>query len=200
MNKKFNKNVKNLNLLDSDIFGAYSELREASKIQLDGRKVTRVLDKGGNHKYYTIEQKKDGTPFVFELDNELYKESERIMHEILENLSILQQVEGTQLKYRDKKEKVEKSFTQFVGGSGMLPINTEEKIEFLKNTVNKITLTKTFLRGSKTADIKNFPVNFIIQNDKISIKENTQTINEEKYKTKLKEKDGTLTLRFDDIE
>lgn len=200
LTKKAKTNFRDLNILENDVFGAFSELRETSKVTVSGRKTTRILDKSGIYKYYTVEQKKNWEPFVFEADEELYKESERIMNIVLENIKTITKIENTQLKYRDKKEKVEKTFTQFVGWSGFLPIATADKIEFLKNTSNKTTLTKEFIRGSKTADIEKFPVSFIIEKNKITIQEKKQTINDEKYTTKLKEEDEKLTLRFDDIE
>lgn len=194
--KKTTTNFWNLNIIDSDVFWAFNELRESSKINISARKVVRVLDKSNIYKYYTVEQKKTWAPFVFELDQELYKESERIMNIILENIKTIEKIENTQLKYRDKKEKVNKSFTQFIGENGLLPITTAEKIEFLKNTNNKTTLTKEFIRGSTTADIKNFPVNFVVEKNKITVQEKTQSINDKIYTTKLKEKDEKLTLRF----
>lgn len=118
------------------------------------------------------------------------------MNIILENIKTIEKIENTQLKYRDKKEKVNKSFTQFIGENGLLPITTADKIEFLKNTNNKTTLTKEFIRGSTTADIKNFPVNFVVEKNKITVQEKTQSINDKIYTTKLKEKDEKLTLRF----
>lgn len=198
--KKIDTDFGNINILENDIFGAFSTLRETSKVSISARKTTRVLDKEGIYKYYTVEQKKNWAPLVFETDEELYKESKRIMDIVLGNIKTIEKIENTQLKYKDKKEKVEKTFTQFVGGSGFLPIATADKIEFLKNTKNKTILTKEFIRGSKTTDIETFPVNFIIEKNKITVQEKTQTINDEKYTTKLKEEDKKLTLRFDDIE
>jgi len=198
--KKTKMDFRNINIFENDIFEAFSELRETSKVTVSARKTIRVLDKTDVYKYYTVEQKKVWEPFVCEIDEELYKESERIMNIVLENIKTIDKIENTQLKYRDKKEKVEKNFSQWVGGSGFLPIATTDKIEFLKNTKDKTTLTKECIRGSKTANIENFPVNFIIEKNKITVKEKIQTINNEKYTTKLKEEDKKLTLRFDDIE
>jgi hypothetical protein len=82
-----------------------------------------------------------------------------------------------------------------------LPLNTVDKINFLKqDDKNKWSLTKTFIRGSKTEDIKNFPVQFDITEKKITISENKQTINNQEYKTRLEDNDKGLKLRFDDIE
>jgi hypothetical protein len=86
----------------------------------------------GIYKYYKVDQKKEGDPFVFEDDTELYDETEEIMNGILENMNIIEKIENTELVYKDKKERVEKAFTQFVGGSGFLPLNTVDKINFLK--------------------------------------------------------------------
>jgi len=38
------------------------------------------------------------------------------MNEILKNIDIIEKIENTKLSYQDKKEKIEKPFTQFVSG------------------------------------------------------------------------------------
>ncbi len=155
----------------------------------------------GIYKYYKVEQKKEGEAFTFQDDTELYNETEEIMNGILDNIHTLTKIESTALVYKDKKEKVEKSFTQFVGGSGFLPLSTVDKINFLKeDKKDKGSLTKTFIWGSKTEDIKNFPVQFDITEKKITISEKRQTINNQEYKTRLEDNDKGLKLRFDDIE
>ena len=201
MDKTMPSRLKNINILDQDISAAFAALRASrNKENLAAREVVKVLDneKEGIYKYYRVDQKKDGDAFVFEDDKALYDEAETIMEEILENITTVEKIENAKLLYKDKKEKVEKPFTQFVGGSGLLPIDTKAKIAFLQNT-EKTSLTRKFIRGSKTEDIQNFDITFDIKGTDISISENEHFINNQNYKTRLEDKDESLTLRFDDI-
>lgn len=201
--KTFEEQLKSINLLDNDIYATFTALRWERGTTINQRETVRVLDdeKMGIYKYYKVEQKKEGEAFTFQDDTELYNETEEIMNGILDNIHTLTKIESTALVYKDKKEKVEKSFTQFVGGSGFLPLSTVEKINFLKeDEKDKGSLTKTFIWGSKTEDIKNFPVQFDITEKKISISEKRQTINNQEYKTRLEDREDNLKLRFDDIE
>ncbi len=204
VDKNFADKLKSINLLDNDIYTAFEAIRQDSKLDIETRKCVKVLDdeKNNIYKYYTVSQKKEGDPFIFENDTDLYDEAEAIMKDVLTNINIIEKIEKIQMSYKDKKERKEKTFTQFVGGSGLLPINTAKKIEFLKETnKTKEPLIRTFVRGSKTEDIKNFDIQFNINKDsKITINEKTQTINEQEYKTRLEDKENRLTLRFDDIE
>lgn len=204
VDKEFADKLKNINLLDNDIYAAFEAIRQDSKLNIETRKCVRVLDdeKNGIYKYYRVDQKKEGDPFVFENDTDLYDEAKSIMNHILTNIDIIEKVEKTKMSYQDKRERKEKAFTQFVGGSGLLPINTAKKLEFLKETKkNKEPLIKTFIRGSKTEDIQKFDIQFNISKDtKITINEKKQTINGQEYKTRLEDKKDGLTLRFDDIE
>ncbi len=202
-NKSITEKLKNINLLDNDLYTAFDTMIKKSKATLTWRNVVKVMDdeKNNIYKYYKIEQTNDGDPFIFIEDEELYEEAKKVMEILLENMSIIEKIENTQLWYKDKKEKVEKKFTQFVGWCWFLPIPTQNKIDFLWETEKtKTSLTKKFIWGSKTADIQEFDIIFEIKGSDITTAENTQTINRQKYKTRLKEKEEWLTLRFDDIE
>lgn len=191
ISKELETKMKNIDLLDNDIYGAFVALRTESRLDITPRKTVRVLDdeKNGIYKYYKVEQKKEGDEFVFEEDKDLYEEAEDLLQEVIDNAETLSKIENTKLVYKDKKERVEKTFTQFVGGSGLLPIATADKVKFLQETGKKKTpLIKTFVRGSKTEDIKSFPVTFDVNEKKISVSEKKQTINTQDYKTRLEEK------------
>ncbi|MEI7919875.1 MAG: hypothetical protein WCH65_07055 [bacterium] len=203
MDKTVPERLRELNLLDQDLANAFGGLIKKQNISLDARPVVKVLDdeKKGIYKYYKVQQNDNGEPFAFEEDKELYEAANKCMNILLENIATLEKIENTKLMFRDKKEKVDKKFTQFVGGSGFLPIETDKKIAFLQETEKiKTPLTKTFIRGSKTDDIQKFDITFAIKGNDISTKEKQQTINKQTYKTRLKQKDESLTLRFDDIE
>lgn len=147
--KDMNQRLQNLNLLDNDVYGAFTAGLIKKEVQLSERKVVKVLDdeKNGIYKYYKVEQNNEGTPFIFEEDKKLYEDSTDIMNDILKNIDTMEKIENTKLLYKDKKEKVEKKFTQFVGGSGLLPIDTKAKVVFLQDTnKTKAPLTRTFVR------------------------------------------------------
>ena len=203
MDKALRGRIKNINILENDMYGAFVDLRTKSKVNIVQRNVVRVLDneKNGICKYYKVNQKNEWEPFVFEDDDELYEEAQDIMNEILKNIDIIEKIENTKLSYQDKKEKIEKPFTQFVSGCWLLPIDTKTKIAFLQETDKiKTPLTKTFIWGFKTENIQNFPVIFNITDKKITVNEKEQTINTMKYKTRLEDSNKWLKLRFDDVE
>lgn len=196
--------IKATNLLENDISTAFSNVRtKRNKVNISWREVVRVVDneKDGIYTYYKVDQKKDGDPFAFEKDEELYTEAQTVMDGILENFVTIEKIENTKLSYKDKKEKIEKPFTQFVGWCALLPLTTISKTAFLEDTdTKKAPLTKTFIRGLKTDNIQTFAIQLNIKNTKITANEKKQTINTIEYKTRLEEKDGALTLWFDDIE
>ncbi len=199
MKKEFRDSIKDINIFENDMYTAFAALRTNENNKLNApRKIVRVLDdeKNGVYKYYKVNQNKDGEAFVFEEDDELYDESKRIMDKVLKNIDIIKKIETVDMEYKDKKEKKEKAFTQFVGGSGLLPIDTKAKIAFLQE---KNPLVRTFIRGKKTENIQSFPITFDIKETKITANEKEQTINNQKYKTRLEDDGKKLTLRFDDI-
>lgn len=203
MNALKPERLRELNLLDQDLANAFGSLMEKQQILLESRPVVKVLEdeKKGIYKYYKVKQNDEGEAFAFEEDKELYQAANKCMNILLENITTLEKIENTKLMFRDKKEKVDKKFTQFVGGSGFLPIETAKKIAFLQETEKtKTPLTKTFIRGSKTDDIQRLDITFTIKGNDISAKEKQQTISNQMYKTRLKQEDEGLTLRFDDIE
>lgn len=201
--KGMKEKLQNINILDNDIYAAFTAELQKENIQLEGREVVKVLDdeKNAINKYYIVKQKKDGEPMIFEDDKDLYDTARKVIEKILEKINILEKIENTQLKYMDKKEKVEKKLTQFVGGNGLLPIETVSKVEFLKNTENtKTMLTKKFIRGVEGEEEKTFDITYEIKNTSITLSQKEQTINTQKYKIRLEDSEDGLKLRFDDIE
>ena len=129
------------NLLENDVYKAFDALLTKSGLELNKREVVKVLDKNKEgtpcYRYYKVDQKKDGDEFAFDDDDVLYEKAEDIMEDIIENINIVNKIESTQLGYQGKKS-VE-SFTPYVGTIGIKSIETQKKIDFLKQTDKKDT-------------------------------------------------------------
>lgn len=198
MEKDHETEWKKINLLDNDIYAAFIALWEKSKIKIEWRETTRVLEKDGIYKYYTVNQKKDGDPLVFEEDTDLYDESQAIMKEILKNVEIIKKIETVTMMDREKNE----DFTKSLWWPGLKPIKTADKVEFLKDTDRKkMNLARTFIRWNKTEDnlVQQVDMQFTTKGDKIDITRKPQIeINSKKYKTSLEDQNEELILWFDE--
>lgn len=61
MDKALRGRIKNINILENDMYGAFVDLRTKSKVNIVQRNVVRVLDneKNGICKYYKVNQKNE---------------------------------------------------------------------------------------------------------------------------------------------
>ncbi len=192
--------AKNINILEQDIYQAFASLAK-NKLPQQTKSI-KVLSENNTYTYYKISQKKPGEAIVFEEDTKLYDEASKILTTITEKIETLYNIETTTLIYRDKKEKVDKSFSQFVWGCGRKHLPTEEKISYLQNEPKTTLFTKTLLQGNTTNLIQSFDITFFIDNKgNPSVKEKNITINETTYTIKLqKDQVQRLSLVFDDKE
>lgn len=130
--------LKKLNIFENDLYDSFlSLLTESNEDILVARPVVRVLE-WDKYAYYTVEQSRSGAPFVFEKDEELYKEAQKVIDIVKSNLQVLDIIANTKLLYTDNDEV--QDLTTFQAwkpfGFGLLDVPTDQKLTFLKTLWN----------------------------------------------------------------
>lgn len=204
--------LKKLNIFEYDLYAIFADLFNKSfsdwasvtKNSLIQRPVVRVAE-WNNYKYYTVVQSKAPGPFVFAKDQELYDHAKSTIDIMSKNLKALETLSNAQLMYIDGKNK--KNFLQFqwwTGWIGLLDVDTQSKLSFLKEPINahkplerKFVYSNWLLNASTDVEPLNFDItenNIALDlkareyhvkiwwKDRIVFSDNVSVINGKKYK------------------